>query len=776
MSKYRFKTEEEFKRDGLWVNNNPYGWNSSGCMNKYLGQDIPDSYNTICDKYEKFIYETWSFLPSGYVLKETAFVLPSKWCVKVDRDCQPEEVYKWRQCSWVDAGYINSSTIWTGVVLDNYTEITLEQFKQHVLKESPVVESPKEISMDSIQEEAKKRFPIGCKFIPLYITDTYTLKEDTTTYTIYKKSIFAHYMSGELYNNGEWATLVSLPESEAIDMKDIQEEAKKRFPIGCKFIPVGSTNIYTLLEDSCTYKIHYKHIYAHDCHGSLYNNGKWATLVSLPETKKEMFYAGDYIVTLDVEDGYNCARKNYCFKQRITNKGITPEVDLRGVKYNSHTAMSFDKKSHLKDWRYATPEEAAEYERIGKPYDVTTLQKKEESIPEYVECIEVPRGWSITKKGDIYKIDSFDSVNGYFRLIFDKGGQRVTSEKHCFKPSTKEAYEAQNAPKEESIPEYVECVRSSSGGFTVGKIYNWPNPIDDKGVKRPIGNIHGAIWGFKPSTKEAYDAKYTPKQLTKEDLVEGEIYLYDDSHISTYPVGPSIAIKDKQYTPNERWMWSLSIKHATEEQKALLRSYMKKDEKQEWLEGTYAVGVKGNFGIFDSSNPIIVGQIYTIKENRETYVVVKESEYWVYKYNLNWFATYQEALNFSNQLKPSPVPKESDTSELTPLEICKQKYRKGMRVMSADNSGMYSGEFIIEVDPDKFTKTGGGIDYQHSKGWLCMGDKYAEILEDNACEISSHEPFIKEVVKTQPNEELIKPIYSVNIDLVVKNKKNKIIF
>jgi len=647
MSKYRFKTEEEFKRDGSW-NGHGYGhpnmWASSGNMNKYLGQDIPDSYNTICDKYEGFIYETWSFLPSEYVLKETAFVLPSKWCVKVDRNCQPEEVYKWRKMSWVDAGYINNSTTWTDVVLHNYTEITLEQFKQHVLKESPVVESPKAIDMKEIQEEAKKRFPIGCKFIPVDWDETYTL--------------------------------------------------------------------YTLIEDNCTYKILGTQIWAQSMCGSLYNNGKWATLVSLPEIKKEMFHQGDYIVTLDVEDGYNCAKRNYCFKQRVNNKGIYPAVDLRGSTGNGHGAMSFDKKEYLKDWRYATPEEAAEYERIRKPYDVTTLQKKEESIPEYVECIEVPTGWSITKKGVIYKIDSFDSANGYFILKFDKGGQRVTSEKHCFKPSTKEAYEAQN----------------------------------------------------------------TPKKLTKEDLVEGEIYFYDNKHIVIYPEGP-VLYHGKDYEFNVNWMWMLSIAHATEEQKALLRSYMKKDEKQEWSEGTYVVGIKGGFGVFsEEREPVGLGKIYTIKENRLTNVVVKESPYWVYKENLRWFATHQEALTFSNQLKTTPPSKESDTSELTPLEICKQKYRKGMRVMSADNSGMFTGEFIIEVDPDKFTKTGSGVDYQNSKGWLYAVGKYAEILEDNVCEISSHEPFIKEVVKTQPNEELIKPIYSVNIDLVVKNKKNKIIF
>lgn len=96
----------------------------------------------------------------------------------------------------------------------------------------------------------------------------------------------------------------------------------------------------------------------------------------LGKTKKEMFYKGDYIVTLDVLDGYNCARKNYCFKQRIDNKAIYPEVDLQGSRENGHAVMSFDKNEYLKDWRYATPEEIAEYERIGKPYDVTTLHKQ----------------------------------------------------------------------------------------------------------------------------------------------------------------------------------------------------------------------------------------------------------------------------------------------------------------------------------------------------------------------------------------------------------------
>lgn len=325
MSKYRFKTEEEFKRDGLWKGDHPNTWTSSGTMNKYLGTDVPDEYSRFCDVNKDFWYEGWSFYENDYVLKETSFVLPSKWCVKVDRDCQPEEVYKWRDLTWVNAGYISNYGTWTGVVLDTYTEITLAQFKQHVLKESPVVESPKEIDMKEIQEEAKKRFPIGCKFIPAYSGNTYTLIEDSSTYKIYEKNIFAHYMSGNLYYNG-----------------------------------------------------------------------KWATLVSLPETKKEMFYEGDYIVTL-INDA-NCGKVNYCSKQSKDSDYLQPVTDTKGYPNNGNSKFLSTDTSNTK-WRYATPKEAAEYERLGKPYDVTTLQKKEESIPEYVEdLIEAKNKVSIAQE------------------------------------------------------------------------------------------------------------------------------------------------------------------------------------------------------------------------------------------------------------------------------------------------------------------------------------------------------------------------------------------
>ena len=235
MSKYRFKTKEEFIQDGLWRENYPYLWNSSGKMNKYLGQDIPEEFNDKCDKGVGFDYEDWSFSSNDYVLKE------------------------------------------------NY-----------------------------------------------------------------------------------------------VDMKAIQEEAKKRFPIGCRF---KNTNGYicTLKKDDIVYEIHGTSIWAHDGSGLLYSDGKWAELISLPEpVSLNEFKKGDYIVTLDVATKTACAKNNFCFKQKENTYSIKPLLDSYGDSYNANTSLTFDKLNNLKDWRYATPEEIAEYDRIGKPYDVTTLQKKEE--------------------------------------------------------------------------------------------------------------------------------------------------------------------------------------------------------------------------------------------------------------------------------------------------------------------------------------------------------------------------------------------------------------
>jgi hypothetical protein len=72
MSKYRFKTREEFERDGQWNDEYecPIDWNESGDMNHYLGQDVPEGANESCDLGEGFDDDNWYFQPTNYILKE----------------------------------------------------------------------------------------------------------------------------------------------------------------------------------------------------------------------------------------------------------------------------------------------------------------------------------------------------------------------------------------------------------------------------------------------------------------------------------------------------------------------------------------------------------------------------------------------------------------------------------------------------------------------------------------------------------------------------------
>lgn len=73
MSKYRFKTEEEFKKDDQWVYDrpsHPVGWNDDGIMNAYMGQEIPDEYNSKIELHKSFKMENWIFEPEDCVLNE----------------------------------------------------------------------------------------------------------------------------------------------------------------------------------------------------------------------------------------------------------------------------------------------------------------------------------------------------------------------------------------------------------------------------------------------------------------------------------------------------------------------------------------------------------------------------------------------------------------------------------------------------------------------------------------------------------------------------------
>lgn len=80
------------------------------------------------------------------------------------------------------------------------------------------------------------------------------------------------------------------------EMEKILEEAKRRFPIGCKFRdPDDRAGPWRILKsDSCTYEIRdFNRIWADSGNGCLYIDGKWATPFNeepkLTETHYEIY-------------------------------------------------------------------------------------------------------------------------------------------------------------------------------------------------------------------------------------------------------------------------------------------------------------------------------------------------------------------------------------------------------------------------------------------------------------------------------------------------------
>ena len=115
--------------------------------------------------------------------------------------------------------------------------------------------------------------------------------------------------------------------------------------------------------------------------------------------------------------------------------------------------------------------------------------------------------------------------------------------------------------------------------LTVKKHY-WENFIN--GGKSDTIRITGRGWSPKEyfikkqyTIYPASDFLEEVKSISKEDLVKGEIYLYDNAHIAIYPKGGNIHLNSNSFTPEREWAWSLDIKNTTPEQKHWLNECIK---------------------------------------------------------------------------------------------------------------------------------------------------------------------------------------------------------
>jgi len=80
MKQYRFKTEEEFKADGLWDHTCPTHWNGDGEMDEYIGQNIDTKFNVKIEEGKEFKIDDWTFRANQ--------------CTEVAADIPLEEIMK----------------------------------------------------------------------------------------------------------------------------------------------------------------------------------------------------------------------------------------------------------------------------------------------------------------------------------------------------------------------------------------------------------------------------------------------------------------------------------------------------------------------------------------------------------------------------------------------------------------------------------------------------------------------------------------------------------
>jgi hypothetical protein len=198
-------------------------------------------------------------------------------------------------------------------------------------------------------------------------------------------------------------------------MNELLEKAKQMYPIGTKFKSLYKSNDYVVTKEIFS---HYGNIYTTDDNLAvrcIYDTEykKWAEIIK----EETMFKKGDYIVTL-INHG-DCGKVNYCSKQRIDHIYLHPEKDRNGRKDNNNNTFEFSDKSGWK-WRFATKEEGEEYEKHGKPYNVTNIVKNNMTIQEYenLKVGDILNDYTIIHK---YKqLLIVESKNGHDLLDLDK--------------------------------------------------------------------------------------------------------------------------------------------------------------------------------------------------------------------------------------------------------------------------------------------------------------------------------------------------------------------
>lgn len=190
-----------------------------------------------------------------------------------------------------------------------------------------------------------------------------------------------------------------------LDIKQIQEECKKRFPIGCKFKNTEGEE-FTLIQDHSVYKIVGNNvIWASSGYGYLYYEGKYAELIETPEEVIPEYV--EYIDTLykgtivKVED-WCCG--SYC--KVIFYNGNKEQPFKHLVKFSTKSAYDVQNSKQLP----LTPEQC---------------YNAEIEVGDEVECVEgignPGMGFNLGLKFIVHSISNYVPEKCYFGGVGGNG-------------------------------------------------------------------------------------------------------------------------------------------------------------------------------------------------------------------------------------------------------------------------------------------------------------------------------------------------------------------
>ena len=141
------------------------------------------------------------------------------------------------------------------------------------------------------------------------------------------------------------------------------------------------------------------------------------------------FLEGQYIIALHERcKGDKDFTYNFCFKQESNSYSLTACLSCVGSTSNGWDIVHFNDKG---SFRFATAEEIAEYERLGKPYNVDTISKWSPASPSHMETYGLKTGdilpekilneWANQNKNTYYRDRKWYETNSFItdRVIED---------------------------------------------------------------------------------------------------------------------------------------------------------------------------------------------------------------------------------------------------------------------------------------------------------------------------------------------------------------------